>query len=68
MPSPDTNGPLASRGTIPFLKRIKFKAGDTTATFPKGATTWKATGIVGSIAYGMCALVGVMFGGSVLMK
>jgi len=62
MPSPDTNGPLASRGTLPFLKRIK---GGTT---PQYMEVWKATGIVGSIAYGICALVGVMFGGSVLMK
>ena len=63
---PGSNLPVGTRGTAAVLSRIKtlVKNGNVN----KGAVgSTRATAIIGSISYGICALVGLMFGGSVLM-
>jgi hypothetical protein len=63
---PGSNWPVGSRGTAAVLARIKTLVKNGNVSKGDVGST-RATAGIGSFAYGVCTLVGLMFGGSVLM-
>ena len=62
---PGSNSPGGTRGTVAVLTRIKALVKNGTAS-KKSVGKTRAAAVIGSISYGVCTLVGIMLGVSVL--